>query len=89
VLIGDGNHNLHDLLAWDSLANRDKKVECLFRSIRRGISVRGKRKEWTADCQYKKRVLAADGVFGGAVKETRPLPPRAAPGATRVLGPAG
>jgi NIPSNAP len=25
VLIGDGNHNLHYLLAWESLAEREKK----------------------------------------------------------------
>jgi len=25
VLIGDGNHDLHYLLAWDSLADREKK----------------------------------------------------------------
>lgn len=25
VLVGDGNHDLHYMLAWDSLAERDKK----------------------------------------------------------------
>jgi NIPSNAP len=36
VLIGDGSHDLHYLLAWDSLADREKNGTP-FKPIRRGI----------------------------------------------------
>ena len=40
MLIGDGNHDLHYLLAWESLADREKKWARVPWPIRPGSSAR-------------------------------------------------
>ncbi len=69
VLVGDGNHDLHYLLAWDLLADREKKWNAFHG--RSGVARRATTARRTGrSCQYQQRIPAADGVFLGEV--TRP-----------------
>ena len=68
VLVGDGgNQDLHYLLAWESLAEREAKWKVHERSGMAG-KARRKRARWTDHFLNQEHVPAADGVLGGAVK---------------------
>ena len=67
VLIGNGNHDLHYLLAWESLAEREKKWGA-FMADPAWISARADSEKRRADHrQHQEHDPAADGVFVGEV----------------------
>ena len=64
VLVGDGNHDLHYMLAWESLAEREQNLEHV--PGRSGVAYRPRRKrEGRPDPrQHQELVPGADGVLG-------------------------
>jgi hypothetical protein len=63
VLVGDGNNDLHYLLAWQSLAEREKVWEA-FLADPAWIKARDdSERDGPHHRQHQKRVLAADGVL--------------------------
>jgi hypothetical protein len=69
VLIGDGSNDLHYLLAWESMAEREK-VWGTFLADPAWIKVRH-REGWSDHRQYQELVPQADGVLGGEVNQPR------------------
>ena len=68
VLVGDGgNQDLHYLLAWESLAEREAKWN-KFMSDPEWLESARKRARRTDHFLNQEHVPAADGVLGGAVK---------------------
>ena len=67
VLVGDGNNDLHYLLAWESLAEREKVWDYVPRRSRLDQGARRQREGRADHRQYQKRVPAADGLFCGEV----------------------
>ena len=68
VLIGDGNHDLHYLLAWESLAEREKKWGA-FMADPAWISARAdSEQDGPILANIKSMHPAADGVLVGEVK---------------------
>jgi hypothetical protein len=63
VLVGDGNNDLHYLLAWDSLAEREKKWETFLADPAWHQSARRQRAGRADHRQHQKHVPAADGFF--------------------------
>ena len=67
VLIGDGNNDLHYLLAWESLAEREKKWNA-FAADPAWLKAREDSETgWADHCQYQKFVPAADSVLRAEV----------------------
>jgi hypothetical protein len=64
VLIGNGNHDLHYLLAWESLAEREKKWGA-FMSDPAWISARRQREGRADPGQHQQHDSAADRLLGG------------------------
>ena len=71
VLVGDGSHDLHYMLAWELLADREKKWNAFQADPAWHQGPRRQREGRADHCQYHKLVPAADGVFCGEVERRR------------------
>ncbi len=67
VLVGDGNHDLHYLLAWELLAEREKIWNAFQADPAWHIRPRRQREGRADPRQHQERVPAADGILGDQV----------------------
>ncbi len=67
VLVGDGNNDLHYLLAWESLAEREKVWETFLADPGLDQGARRQREGRPDHRQHQKRVSQTDGVLGSEV----------------------
>jgi len=86
VLIGDGNHDLHYLLAWNSLADRETKWNAFQADPAWHKARDDSEKNGLLIANIKSAFLRPTAF---SVKPAKPLPPQEALDLVRVLEPAG